>query len=217
MRPFLRATPAAERSRRAGASGAGCLTLLETIALVPFDPHRDAALLERWLQRPHVAEWWGPEAVASALAPDPASQRRLIVRGERPVGFITWHRTTRAELDAAALHEIPAGGVDFDLFIGEAEELGRGTGPAAISQAIAEAAQSAVAPYYCLCTAASNQRAQRAFRKAGFVTAVRFDEGRGPHDLMMRTGAAADRDGSDAPSRASLPLPGTPPLRRDGR
>lgn len=172
------------------------------IHLIDFDPVRHSALLERWLRQPHVEKWWGQRTVAEVITPEASTGWRLIARENQAVGFLQWHRLSRGELDAAGLTAIPAGGIDFDLFIGEPEECGRGIGPAAIRQAVAALSQPVPPPYFSLCTSDANERAQRAFRKAGFTTEILFDEGRGPHRFMVRSSGAFPPTETAPPRRA---------------
>lgn len=148
--------------------------------------------------------------MAEVLAPAAGMGWRLIARDNRPLGFLQWHRLSRSELDAAGLTAIPAGGVDFDLFIGEPDECGRGIGPAAILLAIAELCQPVPPPYFSLCTAAENVRAQRAFRKAGFTAGTVFEEGHGPHRFMVRSG-------EDFPATDTAPPQHTPAFSQELR
>jgi aminoglycoside 6'-N-acetyltransferase len=159
---------------------------LEHIRLITFDPDRHATLMVRWLPLPHVVRWWGPHTAAEFLSLESGSVYRIIVWNDRPVGFLQWHRLTREELDTAGLNHFSEGGVDFDIFLGEPEDLGKGIGPEAIRQAMTEVCLQKPPPYFSLCTAASNVRAERAFAKVGFTMKTLFDEGRGPHHFMVR-------------------------------
>jgi hypothetical protein len=175
---------------------------LDHIRLLGFEPGHHSALLGRWLLQPHVVEWWGQRTVAEVLAPGSAENLRLIACGERLLGIIRWRRSTRSELASAGWHPIAAGGVNLDLFIGEAGELGRGIGPEAIRLAIAELSQPEPPPCYFLRTALANERARRAFLKAGFTAETVFDEGNGPQRLMVRTGESPRAIDSAPPRHA---------------
>ena len=151
----------------------------------------------RWLQQPHVVRWWGPHTAAEFLSLESGSVYRIIVWNDRPVGFLQWNRLTRDELDAVGLSQLSEGGVDFDLFLGEPEDLGKGIGSEAIRQAIVEVCLHESPPYFSLCTADSNVRAKRAFEKVGFTVKTLFDEGRGPHLFMVNPITHTHHQGSD--------------------
>lgn len=106
------------------------------VTLQPFgarDPWADLVRLQRWLERPHVARWFnGPDDhLDFASGPPPGGAQAWIASDGEAVGYLRWQRVDRANLDAVGLTDIPAGAVDIDLFLGEAQAIGRGIGPSA--------------------------------------------------------------------------------------
>jgi RimJ/RimL family protein N-acetyltransferase len=65
--------------------------------------------------------------------------------------------------------------VDIDLFLGEADWLGRGVGPAALEILLARLANEG-APLAGLCPSVENAVAIRAFAKAGFRKLRQIDD-----------------------------------------
>jgi RimJ/RimL family protein N-acetyltransferase len=156
--------------------------------LAPFLPAH-LRLLERWLAAPHVARWYPlPERdMEIASSPPPGGAHAVIVSGGTPVGYVRWQRVTRETLDELGLQEIPAGAVDIDILLGDAESVGRGIGPAALAALAAELLRDPDVPMLGLTTSVDNTRAHRAFAKAGFVITRQYDpNGLGPCHLMLR-------------------------------
>jgi len=141
----------------------------DAISLVPFDRSR-APLLAEWLTRPHVARWF-PDPVAWlewALDPPPGGANALIACDGRPVGYLSWRKVARETLDSLGLHEIPAGSVDIDILIGEADCVGRGLGPKALALLVDRLRADPTVPLVGLTPSVENLAAQRAYEKAGF-------------------------------------------------
>jgi len=132
-----------------------------------------------WLLLPHVRAWY--DDVATAAYPDDAiAERRLAMSGEdptdhflirldgRPIGDIQSYRIDDHPEYAAQI-AIGRPAVGIDLFIGEADLIGRGHGPALIRAFLRDVAF----PHYGLglCVIGptrSNTAAIRAYEKAGF-------------------------------------------------
>jgi RimJ/RimL family protein N-acetyltransferase len=125
----------------------------------------DLPLMHRWLNTPHVVEWWADEAVgldeiSAKYSPriDGKEDVRcfVIVRDERPIGYI---------------QEYPAEekSVGIDLFIGEFEFVHRGLGASIIRQFLADVVFANPAVESCVIDPlVSNRGAIRAYEKAGF-------------------------------------------------
>src|SRR5207245_8661512 len=90
----------------------------------------DLAMMHRWLNTPHVVEWWPDEALTLDEIVAKYSRRIdakedvrcfVIVLGDTPIGYI---------------QEYPVGGhsAGIDLFIGEVEFHHRGLGAPIIRQ-----------------------------------------------------------------------------------
>lgn len=152
---------------------------------------RDLATLQRWLNTPHVYEWWGvtsgpgslggpgtdaatdaqmEEKYGAPLDHGDTTHRHIITVDERPVGLIQWYRLADEPEYAVQIGETVPGGAGIDLLIGEMDAIGRGLGAAVLDAYVSTVvfADPAVtravgAPH------PSNTRSCRAFEKAGFV------------------------------------------------
>src|SRR5215203_6122925 len=106
---------------------------------ISFRPlaYADLSLLQRWLSKPHVEQWWHEPldlpGVQARFGPridgvEP-TQVYLIQYGARPAGWIQWYRWSDYPDHAAQLGaERSSAGID--LAIGEEELIGIGLGPA---------------------------------------------------------------------------------------
>ena len=152
------------------------MSAAEPAALAPFEPAH-APLLAEWLARPHVARWYPePDAVvARSLNPPPDGAHALIVLGARPIGYLRWRTVSRETLDALGLPKIPAGSVDIDILIGEADCVGRGYGPRALTRLVETLRRDVSIPLVGLSPSVDNLAAQRAYEKAGFRKVREYD------------------------------------------
>jgi RimJ/RimL family protein N-acetyltransferase len=91
------------------------------------------------------------------------------------VGYVCWQRPRNEELVEAGLSDLPSDHVDVDIFLGEPETLGLGIGAAAL-RLVFDRLRSEGVSSVGLGTAADNQRARRAFEKAGFKLFREFEE-----------------------------------------
>ncbi len=172
----------------------------------------DLPTLQRWLNTPHVYEWWGrhvgpgalggtgPNAATAAQVEEKygsiidhggTTHRFIIEHDSVPIGLIQWYHLSDFPDYARAIGEDAAApGVGLDLLIGEPEALGRGLGTRAISQFVT----SVVFPHsktdrIVVGPAATNARSVRAFEKAGFRHArvVTLPDEPMPEAIMIRT------------------------------
>jgi len=161
-------------------------------ALPPLDPAHigfcsltaaDYPLMHRWLNLPHVHEWWGegkpPPSLTQVTAEygdDEPTNRYLVLYSEAPVGYIQYCRvgdfaqgqkyvypefvTYVGEPDAA----------NIDVFIGEAAYLHRGLGPHLLRRFLREVvfADPRRFPACTIDPHEPNAAAIRAYGKAGF-------------------------------------------------
>jgi len=149
---------------------------LSSVELLPFDATRHLPLVRRWLERPHVARWWGdPDEALTAIRRHSSTAHALIGVNARPVGYLCWQTPLPEELGAAGLSDLPADLIDVDILIGEADCLGLGIGPQALSLLL-ERLRAAGLSSVGMATAAANPRARRAFEKAGFHLFRTFQE-----------------------------------------
>lgn len=151
---------------------------MRSVELLPFDPSKDVELLAGWLRKPHVSRWWGdPEELLAAVLERPVGgDDALIAFDGTPVGYVRWQLVSRSELEAACIVEIPDGAIDIDIAIGDEALVGRGIGPAALTQAVARILETGRPPMIVMGTSVDNGSALRAFAKAGFRPMRQFDD-----------------------------------------
>ena len=138
----------------------------------------DLPLLHRWLQMPHVLEWWWggvaptPEAIAEKYGPrildEEATDPYLILHAGQPIGYIQTYRIRDYPEYAAAVGagEEAAG---VDLFIGEAEYLHRGLGSHILRRFLRDIVFAPEDIASCIIgPSEANRIAIRAYEKAGF-------------------------------------------------
>lgn len=130
----------------------------------------DLPLLDRWLKAPHVREWWEDDeglAEAEEAYADPDTWQYIVHLGDRPIGYIQAY-----DPHAWPGHHFgdqPPGARGVDQYIGEADLLNQGHGPAFIRQ-FCDRLIAAGAPVVCTDPHPDNARAIRAYEKAGFAT-----------------------------------------------
>ena len=146
----------------------------------------------RWLNTPHVYEWWGVssgpgslggegadaataqavyEKYAPGIAADEATtHRHLIEIDGRAVGLIQHYGLEDEPEYAADIGETARGAAGIDLFIGELDAVGRGVGAATLDAYVRtvvfadpEVTRAVAGPH------PDNTRSCRAFANAGFV------------------------------------------------
>ena len=143
-------------------------------------------LMHRWLNTPHVAEWWTDEGrqldeTIAKYSPriDGKEDVRcfVIVLDDAPIGYI---------------QEYPASenSVGIDLFIGEFEFLHRGLGASIIRQFLNDVVFADPAVESCIIDpSVSNRGAIRANEKAGFrFFKIETNPGEAEAHHMMRIG-----------------------------
>jgi aminoglycoside 6'-N-acetyltransferase len=122
----------------------------------------DLPLVEAWLNTDHVRRWWGdPASELGAIRTDIASENYAasIVHLEgHPIGFVHWWR---------AVDQTETG---FDLFVGEADHVGRGVGISIIKQAAKRLFTFGI-KRICVDIDLKNEAAISAFGAAGFALA----------------------------------------------
>ena len=152
----------------------------------------DLGLLRRWLNQPHVYEWWGVSSgpgslggagndaatdaqvydkYAPGLDPEAGGTRRyLIALDGRAVGLIQWYSLAGNPEYATQIGETEPGGASIDLFIAETDAIDRGVGSATLDRFVADVVfadptitRVVGAPH------PDNPRSCRAFEKAGFT------------------------------------------------
>lgn len=144
------------------------------------DERAEYALISRWRAEPHVHEWWDPDD-PSPTVEQAAEQYGARARGEdpttpcivelddRPIGYLQFYRWGSWP-DADDELDIQAGPDTFgiDLFIGEPELVGKGIGTRVVDLICGHLETELGASWVALTTEVTNERAQRAYEKAGF-------------------------------------------------
>lgn len=147
-------------------------------AAIGFRPlaERDLTLLHRWLNTPHVLEWWDKdmtlETVEAKYRPrlDPADSTRcfVITYDGRDVGFIQHYRLGLEREYAAAL-DLGEDAVAADLYIGDPELVHHGLGSEIVRRFYREVALPAHGlDVAIIAPSVRNRAAIRAYEKAGF-------------------------------------------------
>ena len=150
----------------------------------------DLPLIRRWLETPHVAEWWHDpveqfELVSGDLG-HPDMAQFIVATDARPFAYLqcynigAWHTGFGPQ---------PDGTRGLDQFIGEPDMLERGHGSAFI-RAFAEELMANGAPRVVIDPNPSNARAIRAYEKAGFSRDRLVDTPDGVALLMIRNAGA---------------------------
>ncbi len=145
----------------------------------------DFAMLDGWLQTPHVARWWnhetGPLAVERDFGPtvdggEPAADFIVQLDG-RPVGLLQfcWYADYPDYVEELApVIAVPHGAVSIDYLIGEADLVGRGLGRAMIEAFCEQVwADHPAAACVLVPVSSANERSWRALLGAGFRLVAR--------------------------------------------
>lgn len=164
----------------------------------------DLPLMHRWLQTPHVNEWWHEgrgnslEGVIKKYAPrirgEQPTAPYLILYGEQPIGYIQTYRI--ADWPDYARHvqadEVAAG---LDLFNGESAYLHQGLGPHIIRRFLREVVFADPGVESCIIgPEPDNQAAIRTYARAGFryLKTIQVPGEPAPEYLMRITRAECD-------------------------
>lgn len=144
------------------------------------DEPEDYASFVRWRNEPHVAEWWNtdedpvPMTLEHAEAEygpgaDAWVSRCFITVADRPVGYLQFYPWSAA-LDEAREMGVPGPDTSYgvDIFIGEPDMVGRGVGATAVALVARHVFEMEDAGSVALLTPVGNDRAHRAYEKAGF-------------------------------------------------
>ncbi len=133
--------------------------------------HRaDWVLIRGWLSRPDVQDWWGPlsatEAEVNIALNSDHALCRIIEAGGRPVGYA--HAVDATIWGDELPQDLEAGTWDLDLFVASEEHRGKGVGQAALALLKDEVFATTLAVAVCVFPSIKNERAVRAYEKAGF-------------------------------------------------
>jgi len=146
----------------------------------------DLPLIQRWLALPHVREWWGDPAAQFTLVSgdlaEPAMDQFIVSAAGGDFGYLQCYDLTAWNSGFGA-H--PPGTCGIDLFIGEPAMIERGHGSALI-RCFVEGRLASGAPRIATDPDPANERAVRAYEKAGFKRVRMVDTPDGPALLMVR-------------------------------
>ncbi len=130
----------------------------------------DYPLMRRWLAEPHVRAWWGdPEEEIALIEEDlenGPTDMRIVHHGGRPFAYVQDYPAHHWEMPHFA--DFPSGTRAIDTFLGEPAMLGKGHA-AGYLRARAEALLAQGYPAVVIDPDPANERAVRAYRRAGFV------------------------------------------------
>ena len=155
----------------------------------------DLPMLEAWLAKPHMREWWGePERGMEEIREniDSISVEPLIVElGGKPIAYLQSYDPHLEE--DHPYQDQPTGTLGVDLSIGEPDLLGLGHGSALLDQFVEELFEEGV-PRVIIDPDPSNGRAIRAYEKAGFRAFDTRTSIYGPALMMARDAPDESRE-----------------------
>lgn len=129
----------------------------------------DLPLVARWLEEPHVAEWWGDPAEAlaeiEAAMDDLATEALIVELHGRPIAYLQSYDPHLE--DGHPYQDQPFGTLGMDISIGPPDLVGKGHGSAIVRQFVDMLFEEG-APRVVIDPHPDNRRAIRAYEKAGF-------------------------------------------------
>ena len=130
----------------------------------------DWPLIRRWLARPDIQAWWGPQSATEAevmMAMDSAHAicRIIEVSGEA-VGYV--HAVDATIWGEQLPEDLEPGTWDVDLFIASEAHRNQGVGAQALALLKGEVFATTLAVAVAVFPSIANERAVRAYEKAGF-------------------------------------------------
>jgi aminoglycoside 6'-N-acetyltransferase len=147
----------------------------------------DLPLVRRWLETPHVSEWWHDPAeqfeLVSGDLDHPDMAQYIVVLDRRPFAYLQCYHLSDWNTGFGLQ---PSGTRGLDQFIGEADMLERGHGSGFI-RSFAGRLLAHGTPRVVIDPDPANARAIRAYEKAGFSRDRLVDTPDGPALLMVRS------------------------------
>ncbi len=178
---------ASARLRRDDETGEG------SIAFIPVASEH-FGLLEEWLNRPHLREWWGDPETELGYIRDMVEGRDttrpfIIELNGEPAGYIQYWfvadiRDEALLQESPWLRDVPSNAVGVDLSLGNEHQLSMGVGSAALRRFVAMLLDMGH-DTIIIDPDPSNRRAVRAYEKAGFRPIPHF-AGRFEDALIMQ-------------------------------
>jgi len=149
----------------------------------------DLPMIAEWLSTPHSQAWWGDRDEQLALITEdldqPLMDQQLALLAVRPFGYLQSYPVHAWPDGAPHLTEFPLGTVAVDCFIGPVDLLGQGHG-AAMLRLYATQLLANGAPDVVIDPDPDNERAVRAYRRAGFRDVAHRPDADGDMTLVMR-------------------------------
>ena len=147
----------------------------------------DLPLIRRWLETPHVSEWWHDPAeqfeLVSGDLDHPDMAQFIVALNGRPFAYLQCYNLSDWN---TGFGPQPHGTRGLDQFIGEADMLDHGHGSAFI-RTFTEQLLAKGTPRVVIDPDPANTRAIRAYEKAGFSKDRVVDTPDGPALLMVRS------------------------------
>jgi aminoglycoside 6'-N-acetyltransferase len=144
-------------------------------------------LIRRWLEMPHVTQWWGDAdeqfALVSGDLDDPAMDQFIVAKDDRPFAYLQCYDP--AAWPDGGLGIQPLGTRGIDQFIGEPDMIDRGHGSAFI-RAFVDGVLAAGTPRVVTDPDPANARAIKAYENAGFRKDREVETPDGRALLMVR-------------------------------
>ncbi len=164
----------------------------------------DLPLMHRWVNTPHVREWWdalptldqvAAKYTARILGREP-THSFIVEAYRKPAGYIQNYLIVDYP-DYAQHLAADDNAAGVDLFVAESEHIGRGTGSAILREFLRTVVFADSSVTECIIgPEIENRRAIRSYEKAGFTywKTVQIPGERAPEYLMRITRREFDRD-----------------------
>ena len=147
----------------------------------------DLPMVRRWLETPHVAQWWrDPDEQFALVSEDldhPAMDQFVVAAENRPFAYLQCYDPNAWPEGGLGIH--PDGTRGIDQFIGEPDMVDCGHGSALIRSFVDNLLNTGT-PRVVTDPDPENIRAVRAYEKAGFQKARLVDTPDGRALLMVR-------------------------------
>jgi aminoglycoside 6'-N-acetyltransferase len=147
----------------------------------------DLPMVRRWLEAPHVAQWWHDPDMQFALVSEdldhPAMDQFVVAAENRPFAYLQCYDPNAWPEGGLGIH--PDGTRGIDQFIGELDMVDRGHGSALIRSFVDDLLKTGT-PRVVTDPDPENIRAVRAYEKAGFQKARLVNTPDGRALLMVR-------------------------------
>ena len=149
----------------------------------------DLALVAGWLDTPHARQWWSDPAEQTALVTgdldQPLMDQQIACLDDRPFGYLQSYPVHAWPAGAPHLVDFPLRTVAVDCFVGPPGLLGQGHGSTMV-RIYADMLLGRGAPQVLIDPDPENERAVRAYRRAGFQDVALRADGEGEIALVMR-------------------------------